>query len=100
MTANERAQMTPNELLHDAEHKDSGVIMALRMGDRDAAAALTSERDELIARALTIDLKQSHEAWAETNLCPKLIGCISEMLETEGKPRCPVTGEAIPAHRM
>lgn len=57
-----------DRLLHDAEHKDSGAVMARMMKDLAATDRFLTDRDLLVAEALCIDPERAAPAWRETNL--------------------------------
>lgn len=51
-----------NQLLHDAEHADSGRMMARMMGDTAAEKELRGKHDRLIAEAQQLDEMDRLEA--------------------------------------
>ncbi len=57
-----------DRLLHDAEHKDGGAMMARMMKDITAAKEFVVERNRLIAEAIRIDPERAAPAWQETSL--------------------------------
>lgn len=64
----EEFDMRVDCLLHDAEHKDAGAMMARAMGDLTAVDRLLTDRDLLVAEALCIDPDKKSPTWKESSL--------------------------------
>lgn len=62
MTDNERDEKV-DQLLHDAEHAESGGEMAARMNDEAAVNRLYAKWEGLIAEANKIDPEHKAPAW-------------------------------------
>lgn len=57
--------MTLDQLLHDAEHADSGARMAAMMRDTAAFEEFQNKRNALLARALEMDPSMESGEWEE-----------------------------------
>lgn len=57
-----------NRLLHDAEHADSGVMMANMMKDTKSASELKAKARRLWEEAHALDPTHTDDAWQETRL--------------------------------
>lgn len=57
-----------DQLLHDAEHANSGIWSANVMGDSKSAAELREKRDRLIKEAEALDPERQHPSWLEADL--------------------------------
>ena len=54
---------TVDQLLHDAEHASSGIMMAQMMGDTAYVAQAREKRAMLIRDALALDPQMADDAW-------------------------------------
>lgn len=59
--------MTVDQLLHDAEHADSGAHMARMMGDTAYVQEALQKRDRLVREAVALDPTMQDEAWEEVD---------------------------------
>lgn len=57
-----------DRLLHDAEHKDAGAMMARMMKDLAAVDEFLTARDLLVAEAHIVDPTHAAPAWQETTI--------------------------------
>jgi hypothetical protein len=57
-----------DRLLHDAEHADSGAMMAGVMRDHGAQRRFIAKRDNLVAEARALDPKRESPSWVECRL--------------------------------
>lgn len=57
-----------DRLLHDAEHADSGAMMADMMRDSKSVIRFVAKRKRLIAKALKLDPERKADAWSQTRL--------------------------------